>query len=161
DDVKYEKIIPISDIKKYLTNGILTTHLEYFSASNTVKYNLIGEFDTKHKTLKFENVLLQSFNPKELARDEGNHYENRYVQDIKRRIFKLSYILFGLLTVSKRKISIASDSRNDLSGNLYFVYEELYKRKLNLNIKLILNKRIDNKKTTFNLISTAYHFATS
>src|SRR5699024_11384094 len=63
--------------------------------------------------------------------------------------------------VSKRKISIASDSRNDLSGNLYFVYEELYKRKLNLNIKLILNKRIDNKKTTFNLISTAYHFDTS
>src|SRR5699024_3484512 len=41
DDVKYEKIIPISDIKKYLTNGILTTHLEYFSASNTMKYNLI------------------------------------------------------------------------------------------------------------------------
>src|SRR5699024_495757 len=36
DDVKYEKIIPISDIKKYLTNGILTTHLEYFSASNTM-----------------------------------------------------------------------------------------------------------------------------
>src|SRR5699024_9646290 len=65
------------------------------------------------------------------------------------------------LPVSKRKISIASDSRNDLSGNLYFVYEELYKRKLNLNIKLILNKRIDNKKTTFNLISTAYHVATS
>lgn len=161
DDVKYEKIIPISDIKKYLTNGILTTHLEYFSAANTMKYNLIGEFDTKHKTLKFENVLLQSFNPKELARDEGNHYENRYVQAIKRRIFKLSYILFGLLPVSKRKISIASDSRNDLSGNLYFVYEELYKRKLNLNIKLILNKRIDNKKTIFNLISTAYHFATS
>src|SRR5699024_11571229 len=91
----------------------------------------------------------------------GNHYENRYVQAIKRRIFKLSYILFGLLPVSKRKISIASDSRNDLSGNLYFVYEELYKRKLNLNIKLILNKRIDNNKTTFNLISTAYHFATS
>src|SRR5699024_2027964 len=25
DDIKYEKIIPISDIKKYLTNGILTT----------------------------------------------------------------------------------------------------------------------------------------
>src|SRR5699024_6911803 len=42
-----------------------------------------------------------------------------------------------------------------------FDYEELYKRKLNLNIKLILNKRIDNKKATFTLISTAYHFATS
>src|SRR5699024_3686300 len=46
-------------------------------------------------------------------------------------------------------------------GNLYFVYEELYKRDLHLNIKLILNKRIDNKKTLFNLLSTAYHSATS
>src|SRR5699024_11748221 len=73
DDVKYEKIIPISDIKKYLTNVILTTHLEYFSASNTMTYNLIGEFDTKHKTLNVEIVLLQSFNPKELARYERNH----------------------------------------------------------------------------------------
>src|SRR5699024_11511759 len=121
-------IIPISDIKKYLTNGILTTHLEYFSASNTLKYNLIGEFDTKHKTLKFENVLLQSFTPKELARDEGNHHENRYVHAIKRRIFKLSYILFGLLPVCKRNISIASDSIINLSAILYFSDRELYIR---------------------------------
>src|SRR5699024_1732100 len=101
DDVKYEKIIPISDIKKYLTNGILTTHLEYFSASNTMKYNLIGEFDTNHKTLKFENVLLQSFNPKEVSRDEENHYENRYVKSIKKRFFKISYLKIEFLPVRK------------------------------------------------------------
>lgn len=161
DDVKYNKTIPISDIKGFLANGILTTKLDYFSPTNNLKYNLISSFDTKHKTLKFENTLLQSYNPKDMLEDGSNTNENKYIQSFKRKAFKLAYILFSLLPVKKHKISIASDSRDDLTGNLYFVYEELYKRDLHLNIKLILNKRIDNKKTLFNLLSTAYHFATS
>src|SRR5699024_9335766 len=79
----------------------------------------------------------------------------------KRRAFRLAYILFSLLPINKKKISIASDSRNDLSGNLYFVYEELYQRNLDIKIKLELNERIDKKKTLFQLLSSAYHFATS
>lgn len=161
DDVKFKKTIPISDIKQFLNHGILTTHLDYFSASNNMKYNLISSFDTRHKTLKFENTLLQSYNPKDFAEDGVSGSENRYIQAIKRRFFKLFYIIFSLLPVKKDKISIASDSRNDLSGNLYFIYEELYQRDLNLNIKLILSERIDNKKTFLNLFTTAYHFATS
>lgn len=159
DDVKFQKTIPISDVKKYLTNGMLTTKLQYFSPSKHMKYNLIASFGTKDKTLVFENTLLQSFNPKEFYEEEAN--ENRYVQAFKRRAFKLAYIIFSLLPVNKKKLSIASDSRTDLSGNLYFIYEELYQRDLNLKIKLELNERIDQKKTLFQLLSNAYHFATS
>lgn len=161
DDVKFKKTVPIADVKKFMNNGILTTHLEYFSASNNMKYNLITSFDARHKTLKFENTLLQSYNPKDFLEDGVSANENRYIQSFKRKLFKLAYIIFGLLPVKKQKISIASDSRDDLTGNLYFVYEELYKRDLNLQIKLILSERIDNKKTIFNLLTTAYHFATS
>lgn len=161
DNIKYRKTIPIADIKKFLKNGILTTHLNYFSPTNNLKYNLIGSFDTRHKTLKFENILLQSYNPKELESDGSYSNENRYVQAIKRRLFVMAYILFSILPVNRRKVSFASDSRNDLSGNLYFIYEELYKRNLDLKVKLILSKRIDNKKTILNLLTTAYHFATS
>lgn len=159
DDIKFQKTIPISDVKKFLTNGMLTTKLQYFSPSKHMKYNLIASFGTKDKTLVFENTLLQSFNPKEFYEEEAN--ENRYVQAFKRRAFKLAYILFSLLPVNKKKLSIASDSRTNLSGNLYFIYEEIYQRDLNLKIKLVLNERIDNKKTLFSLISNAYHFATS
>lgn len=161
DDVKYEKIIPLADIKEFMKNGLITTHLHYYSSSHIMKYNLIATFDTRHKTLKLENNLLQSFNPKELAEQDGIKVENKYIQAIKRRIFKLFYILFSLLPVNRKKISFASDSRTELNGNLYFVYEELYHRNLELNIKFIFNDRIDNKKTVFNLIKTAYHFATS
>src|SRR5699024_2945828 len=159
DDEKFQKTIPISDTKQFLTNGMLTTKLQYFSPSKHMKYNLIASFGVKDKTLVFENTLLQSINPKEFYEKESN--ENRYIQAFKRRAFKAAYYFFSLLPANRKKISIASDSRNDLSGNLYFIYEELYRRNLNLNIKLLLNDRIDNKKTLMNLLNTAYHFATS
>src|SRR5699024_909597 len=87
--------------------------------------------------------------------------ENRYVAALKRRLFKLCYMLFCLLPINKKEIVFASDSRSELNGNLYFVYEELYKRKLDLNIKFSLNRRINSKKSFVDLLITAFHFATS
>lgn len=161
DSVKYEKIIPIADIQKFIKNGIITTKLYYFSATQNLKYNLICQFNLGAKTLKFENKLLQSYDPREMTEDGGLSSEHRIIQSIKRRFFKLCYIIFSILPVNKKKITIASDSRNDLTGNLYFIYEELSKRNLNIKVKFSLNKRIDNKKTFLNLFITAYHFATS
>lgn len=161
DDIKYEKVIPIADIKKFLKNNMVTTQLYYYSGSNNMKYNLLGLFDARSKTLKLENTLLQSYNPRDMEEEGINSNEHRIVQSLKRKFFKLWYIFFSFLPIKRKKISIASDSRSDLSGNLYFVYEELYKRDLNLNVKLILNQRIDSKKTFIKLFTTAYHFATS
>lgn len=161
DDVKYLKTVQLSTLKNFLNNGMITTHLHYYSSTLIMKYNLIALFDAKHKTLKLENTLLQSFNPQELSEEEGVKVEHRYVQAVKRRFFKLFYILFSVLPINKRKVSFASDSRTELNGNLYFVYEELYKRNLDLKIKFIFNERIDNTKTFSNLLKTAFHFATS
>ncbi|MEI3607581.1 CDP-glycerol glycerophosphotransferase family protein [Pseudogracilibacillus sp. SE30717A] len=161
DDVKYLKTVQLSTLKNFLNNGMITTHLHYYSSTLIMKYNLIALFDAKHKTLKLENTLLQSFNPQELSEEEGMKVEHRYVQAVKRRFFKLFYILFSILPINKRKVSFASDSRTELNGNLYFVYEELYKRNLDLKIKFIFNERIDNTKTFSNLLKTAFHFATS
>lgn len=160
DDIKHVKTIPLSSIKNFLKNGIQSNHINYYSATSVLKYNLIASFDIYRKTLKFENILLQSYDPREFEQ-EGIRAENKYVQAIKRKLFKLFYILFTILPINRKKISIASDSRSDLNGNLYFIYEELYKRNLDLNIKFIFNERIDSRKTIFSLIKTAYHFATS
>lgn len=161
DDVKYLKTVPLSTIKDFLKNGMLTTHLHYFSSKHIMKYSLIAVFDARHKTLRLENTLLQSYNPQELSEEDGIKTEHRYVQAIKRRFFKLFYILFSILPINKKKVSFASDSRTELNGNLYFVYEELYQRNLNLDIKFIFNERIDNRKTFLKLLKIAYHFATS
>ncbi len=160
DNFKYLKNIALSNAKDFLEHGIITSELNYYSSSRNMKYKIIVDFNTYKKTIRIENKLLQSFNPKDFD-EEGNTHENKYVAAIKRRLFKLSYIIFSLLPVNNIKISIGSDSRNDLTGNLYFIYEEIYKQKLDVNIKLLLSERIDNKKSVFQLVKTAYHFATS
>nr|WP_246484649.1 CDP-glycerol glycerophosphotransferase family protein [Virgibacillus salarius] len=70
-------------------------------------------------------------------------------------------MLCSILPINKRKISFASDSRSELNGNFYFVYEELYKRNLDIDVKFIFNERINNKKTFGDLAKTALQFATS
>ena len=160
DNLKYVKNISLSNSKKFIEHGVITAELNYYSTNLNMKYKLIVDFNTFRKTIRFENKLLQSFNPKAFDED-GQSHENKYISAIKRRLFKLLYIVFSILPINKKKISIGSDSRGDLTGNLYFIYEEMYKQELDVDIKLLLNERIDNKKSFLQLIKTAYHFATS
>ncbi|MFS0614972.1 CDP-glycerol glycerophosphotransferase family protein [Lederbergia ruris] len=160
DDIKYQKSIPLSSAKKLLGDKLFTTKLHYFSQKKVLKYNLLIDLDKYTKTLRFKNSLLQSYDPRELDEDSEAH-ENKYVKALKRRLFKLAYILFGLLPIKKKKIVFASDSRSELNGNFFFVYEELYKRDLNLDIRFLFNERINNKKSLFELLKIAFHFATA
>jgi len=95
------------------------------------------------------------------ASDSTTVKQNRYIAAIKRRIFKLGYIIFSLLPINKKKIVFASDSRSELSGNLLYLYRELNKRHLDLKMKFIFNERIDNKKSVLDLFKMAYQFGTS
>ncbi|MBP1915455.1 CDP-ribitol ribitolphosphotransferase [Lederbergia galactosidilyticus] len=160
DDIKYQKSVPLSSAKKLLGSKLLATKLHYFSQKRVLKYNLLIDLDSYTKTLRLKSSLLQSYDPREL--DEDNEVrENKYIKAMKRRIFKLAYILFGLLPIMKKKIVFASDSRSELNGNFFFVYEELYKRDLNLDIKFLFNERINDKKSLFELLKIAFHFATA
>lgn len=160
DDIKYQKSVPLSSAKKFLGSKFHATKLHYFSQKKVLKYNLLIDLDNYTKTLRFKSSLLQSYDPRELEED-GEVRENKYVKAMKRRLFKLAYILFGFLPIKKKKIVFASDSRSELNGNFFFVYEELYKRNLNLNIKFLFNERINNKKSLFELLKIAFHFATA
>ncbi|MCT1579225.1 CDP-glycerol glycerophosphotransferase family protein [Oceanobacillus kimchii] len=160
DKVKYEKIIPLSSTKDLLERNSLTTKVEYFSASKVLKYNVLISFNHYNKTLNIKNNLLQSYNPKKVNREQSNN-DNKYIVALKKRFFRLFYYLFCLLPIKKKKVSFASDSRAELDGNLYFVYEELYKRNIDLDIKFIFNEKIDKRKSYKDLVKIAYHFATS
>ena len=160
DNIKYEKVIPISNVKEYMRGEILTSKIEHFTTQKISKYNLVISFNNHSKTLRLKNTLLQSYNPKELPNNIGKK-ESRFSSAFKRKFFKMMYVVFSVLPIDKNKISFASDSRSELNGNLYFVYEELFSRNMTLNIKFIFNERINNKKSIIDLIKTAFHFATS
>lgn len=160
DNIKYEKNIPISNVKEHMRSKLLTSKIEYFTARKVLKYNIVITFNHHTKTLRLKNTLLQSYNPKEMPSNvEGK--ESRFFSAFKRKLFKMMYVLFSVLPINKNKITFASDSRSELNGNLYFVYEELFKRKMDLNIKFIFNERINNKKSIIDLVKTSFHFATS
>ncbi|WP_254391721.1 CDP-glycerol glycerophosphotransferase family protein [Terribacillus sp. DMT04] len=160
DTIKYEKIIPLSNVKTFFKSDLLTTKLEYFSAKKVQKYNLLVSFNTHTKTLNLKNSLLQSYDPRDMPDNEETK-EHRLVKAFKRRFFRLFYMLFCLLPIKSKKVVFASDSRSELDGNFYFVYEELHRRNLDLDILFLFNERINNKKTISDLLKMAYHFATS
>ncbi|WP_096272576.1 CDP-glycerol glycerophosphotransferase family protein [Paucisalibacillus globulus] len=160
DKVKFEKLISLSNVREFMRNDILNTKLNYFSASKVMKYNLLVTFNKYSKTLQFKNTLLQEFDPRDMP-DTVETKENKYIKKFKRVFFRMMYKLFCILPIQKSKVTFASDSRSELNGNFFFVYEELYKRNLDLDIKFVFNERINSKKTITDLIKIAYQFATS
>ncbi|MFC4620447.1 CDP-glycerol glycerophosphotransferase family protein [Camelliibacillus cellulosilyticus] len=77
------------------------------------------------------------------------------------KFFRMVYRLCCLLPLQNRKVTFASDSRTDLSGNFKFVYEEMVSRGLGLEYHFFLRSHIWEKKTFGEIINLAYHLATS
>ncbi len=76
-------------------------------------------------------------------------------------LFHFAYDVFRLSPIKSNKIVFASDSRLDMTGNFEFVYEELLKREENFDFKFFLKSSIRDRKSLSELMSMAYHFATS
>ncbi|TWT03573.1 CDP-glycerol glycerophosphotransferase family protein [Planomicrobium sp. CPCC 101079] len=160
DFLKHHKVIPLSTSPNFHKDNVLTTRLEYFSNSLVLKYSLMLSFDNYSKNLKLKNNILQSYDPRKLQMDEVPE-ENRRIRALKNRLFRMFYFFFCLFPIQKTKVIFASDSRVDLSGNFFFVYEEILERDMNLDIKFLFNERIGSKRTIVDLVKTAYHFATA
>ncbi|MGM0967661.1 MAG: CDP-glycerol glycerophosphotransferase family protein [Bacillota bacterium] len=159
-NVKYREIHTLGNIKEFLKNDVYAAKMEFHSAKKMMKFNLIVTYDEEEKTVNLSSNKLQEIDPSLLELDTGKN-ANRFKRKFSRTIFKFLYILFCLLPINKRKITFASDSRTDLSGNFEFVYEELLNREETFEFKFFLKESIRDKKRFTELVSMAYHFATS
>ncbi|MCM3138829.1 CDP-glycerol glycerophosphotransferase family protein [Bacillus safensis] len=159
-NVKYREIHTLGNIKEFLKNDVYAAKMEFHSAKKMMKFNLIVTYDEEEKTVNLSSNKLQEIDPSLLELDTGKS-ANRLTRKFNRTIFKFLYILFCLLPINKRKITFASDSRTDLSGNFEFVYEELLNREETFEFKFFLKESIRDKKSFTELVSMAYHFATS
>jgi len=77
------------------------------------------------------------------------------------KVFRFLYRVFCLLPLKKNKILFASFSRDELSGNFKFVYDELKKRNLDFSYHFVLKRSIKERKKYSELVSLAFHLATS
>ncbi|SIT70991.1 CDP-glycerol glycerophosphotransferase family protein [Edaphobacillus lindanitolerans] len=160
ENIKYEKVIPLANSRRFLNNTVSSTRLNYYSKQSVMKYNLVASFDNYTKTLRLKSTLLRSYDPRIMDEDDVVQ-ENRYVRAIKKRVFQLAYSIFSMFPIKKNKVVFASDSRTELTGNFFFIYEEMVKREMNLDIKFLLKDNINERKSLRELTAMAYHFATS
>lgn len=156
----YKKIHPLGNIDSFLPNGFYSAKMEYFSARRHLKYNLLATYDQPVKTLKIVSSKLKDFDPVEADMDSKVKRTPVY-RFFYSKMFKYVYRFFCLFPVKEKKILFASDSREDMSGNFHFVYEEMLKRNLDYDYHFMLKKGVGVKKTYGELIRLAYDLATS
>ncbi|WAA09705.1 CDP-glycerol glycerophosphotransferase family protein [Fervidibacillus albus] len=150
--------LPLGNIESYLRQGFYSTAMEYFSAKRELKYNLMATYNIANKTLQIESIKLKDYNPKIFQERKRFNYLYRFMNKIGYRIL---YNIFKILPLQKNKILFASDSRDDLSGNFAFVYNEMEKRHLNFNYHFMLKSGTTQERSFSEFIKLSYHLATA
>lgn len=159
NNIKYHETHTLGNINNFLKQDIYATKMEHFSAKKRVKYNFIVTYDEEEKTAHVSSHKLQEIDQGAIETTMKN--ENRIIRKMKRVMFQILYQLFCFLPVKQKKITFASDSRTDLSGNFEFVYQELLNREETFDFQFFLKESINTKKSIAEYVRMAYHFATS
>ncbi|GER67122.1 CDP-glycerol glycerophosphotransferase family protein [Weizmannia acidilactici] len=157
---RYVKRYPLGNIEHFLDQKFYTAKMEYFSARKELKYNLLATYDKAEKTLKIESTKLKDLDPSEynLEKMKKGSIFYRFMRSVG---FRTLYKIFKLLPLKEKKILFASDSREDLSGNFKFVFDEMVRRGLEFDYHFMLKKGIAAEKSYKDIVKLAYHLATS
>ncbi len=156
----HRKTYPLGNVEKFFPQGFYSSKMEFFSARKELKYNLLVRNNKNTKTLEILSNKLKDFDPILMGMAANNQdgflyrFANKYV-------FKLLYNFFKLYPLKTRKVVFASESREDLSGNFQYVYDELIRRQLGFNYKFFLQKQLGAKRTYLEMVDLAYHLATA
>ncbi|WP_437177331.1 CDP-glycerol glycerophosphotransferase family protein [Bacillus altitudinis] len=158
-NIKYHETHTLGNINQFLKQDIYATKMEHFSGKKRLKYNFIVTYDEEEKTAYVSSHKLQEIDQGLIETTMKD--ENRIIRKMKRVMFQILYQLFCILPVKQNKITFASDSRTDLSGNFEFVYQELLNRDETFDFQFFLKESINTKKSIAEYVQMAYHFATS
>jgi len=158
-----EKIVyrfPLGNVESFLEEGYYAAKMEYYSAKKELKYNLLVSYNLANKTLQLESIKLKDMNPSAFN-PKVHKKKSIFYRFMNKYGYKILYNVFKWLPLQHRKVLFASDSREDLSGNFAFVYEEMKKRNLDFDYHFILKREIAKERSLFEFIKLSYHLATS
>jgi CDP-ribitol ribitolphosphotransferase len=110
-----------------------------------------------------KSTKLKDFNPSALYGDIKNKTEKpgAIYRFMRTKMFMILYYLFHLFPVRENRILFASDSRDEIGGNLKYVYEEMERQQLPYDYKFMFKENSFVKKSFFEIIRLAYYAATS
>ncbi|MBP1915467.1 CDP-ribitol ribitolphosphotransferase [Lederbergia galactosidilyticus] len=163
NQVVIEEKISLGDIRKFLKNDFHTAQLKFFSAKLQIENNLMVTYDLDSKSMLLESIKVKSLNPSLLYGDIKNKTERPGIlyRILRSKVFVILYYFFNLLPVKEKRILFASDSRDEIGGNLMFVYEEMLRRELDYEYKFMFKENSFVKKSLTEIVQLAYFAATS
>jgi len=154
---------PLGDIRKFLKNNFHSAQMEFFSSKKQIVDNLMVTYDVNSKSMLLESIKIRDINPSLIYGDIKNKTRKpgliyRIFRSI---VFQLLYYLFHVFPVNSRRILFASDSREEIGGNLKFVYEEMVNREIDYDYKFMFKENSFVKKNIIEIVKLAYYCATS
>jgi CDP-ribitol ribitolphosphotransferase len=156
----YHRLFPLGNIEGFLDQGFHSAKMEYFSARRDMRFNLLAVYDKESKTLKIKSNKLKDIDPIEF--DTKSHEKRGFIyRVVYTQVFRMAYRFFCLFPIKPKKLLFASDSRTEISGNFKFVYDEMMARGIDFDFKFMLKRHIQDKKSFGELMTLAYHLATS
>jgi Putative glycosyl/glycerophosphate transferases involved in teichoic acid biosynthesis TagF/TagB/EpsJ/RodC len=85
----------------------------------------------------------------------------KIVRKTRNVLFIVMYYCFCILPLRKEKILFTSESREEISGNLKYIYTALEKKSSNLNLVIRVRDKKKTKPSIFQFANLAFHCATS
>ncbi|MCJ8007996.1 CDP-glycerol glycerophosphotransferase family protein [Lederbergia wuyishanensis] len=154
---------PLGDIRKFLKNNFHSTQMEFFSSKNQIVDNLMVTYDVNSKSMLLESIKIRDINPSLIYGDIKNKTRKPGLiyRIFRSMVFQLLYYLFHVFPVKTRRILFASDSREEIGGNLKFVYEEMVNREIDFDYKFMFKENSFVKKSLIEIVKLAYYCATS
>lgn len=151
----------LGKIKNVTKNIDYTTKMSSFSARSNKTYSLLFQYNNAARSLTITSRMLSDVDPLENDITPDYEMDSKAMRSLKRQVFKFAYRFYKLLPIKQNRITFASDSRTNISGNFEFIYEEIKRRGEKFDCRFYLKPSIKAKKTWGETLSLAKAFATS
>ncbi|MHC5281016.1 CDP-glycerol glycerophosphotransferase family protein [Listeria kieliensis] len=154
-----EGVCTLGNIKNQKTDFIVSSEMKVYTSKMNKSYRLIAELDVESQKFIISSKKLAEV--ESFLEQKDLTQENRLLRYAKKLVFRFCYRICKIWPIQKNKITFASDSRTDLSGNFEYIYEAIQSNGSHFNSFFFLKESIRDKKTWIEFFKLAYHFATS
>lgn len=161
NDILFETPIQIKELSKQT----LSLNTKYSTLTLKLEYKLSISHSNYSNTLGFHSLKLDE------AQRLGHilKHVNKVKKSIRRKaytirkfVFKSIYVLTSLTRpVKPYKVVFASDSREDLSGNFEYIYNEMLKRDVNFDVHFHFKKSLKERRSFKDKFRLPYDLATA
>lgn len=153
--------VTLGTYDKVKTNFVHSTTMQSYSSRSNKKFKLTISYNVISEGVRVVSKKLAEVDPLDMVTGNQGPTDNRIVRGLKNRFFRLAYKMHSLLPVKNKNISFLSDSRNDISGNFEYIYEEIKKRQSDFKLAFYLKGSIKQDKSFTELNTLAKAIATS